>query len=48
MGAWTAATARAELVRRQVRWFSAIVSLALVIGLACLAYWGFIGLRTWA
>ena len=48
MGAWSAATARPELVRRPVRWFSVIVSLALMIALAYLAYWGVIGLRTWA
>jgi len=48
LGAWSAATARPELVRRPVRWFSVIVSLALMIALAYLAYWGVIGLRTWA
>ena len=48
MAAWSVATARLELVRPPVRWFSVIVSLALVIGLVYLAYWGVIGLRTWA
>jgi CubicO group peptidase (beta-lactamase class C family) len=48
MGAWSAATARPELVRRPVRWSSAIVSVALVTALVYLAYWGIIGLRTWA
>jgi CubicO group peptidase (beta-lactamase class C family) len=48
LGAWSAATSRQELVRRTVRWFSVIVSFALVIALAYLAYWGIIGLRTWA
>jgi CubicO group peptidase (beta-lactamase class C family) len=37
-----------EGVRRGVRRFSLIVSLALVIAAAYLAYWGIIGLRTWA
>lgn len=37
-----------EGVRRGVRRFSIIVSLALLIATAYLAYWGIIGLRTWA
>jgi hypothetical protein len=37
-----------EGVRRGVRWFSLIVSLALVIAVSYLAYWGIIGVRTWA
>ncbi|MGA8343831.1 MAG: hypothetical protein WB781_18000, partial [Candidatus Sulfotelmatobacter sp.] len=37
-----------EGVRRGVRRFSLIVSLALVIAAAYLAYWGIIGVRTWA
>ena len=48
LGAWSVATARSELVRRPVLWFSAIVSVALVIALGYLTYWGIIGLRTWA
>ena len=48
MGAWSAAMARPEGVRRWVRWFSAVVSVALLIAMAYLAYWGIIGLRTWA
>jgi len=35
-------------VRRGVRCFSLIVSTALVIAAAYLAYWGIIGMRTWA
>ena len=37
-----------EGVRRSVRRFSIIVSLALLIAAAYLTYWGIIGLRTWA
>ncbi|HLZ52176.1 MAG TPA: hypothetical protein VKP61_15625 [Candidatus Acidoferrum sp.] len=37
-----------EGVRRGVRRFSLIVSFALVIAAAYLAYWGIIGVRTWA
>jgi hypothetical protein len=37
-----------EEVRPGVRRFSRIVSLALVIAAAYLAYWGIIGVRTWA
>jgi len=37
-----------EGVRRGVRRFSLIVSLALLIAAAYLAYWGIIGVRTWA
>ena len=48
MGVWSAATARPEGVRRGVRWFSAIVSVALLVAMAYLADWGIIGLRTWA
>jgi hypothetical protein len=36
------------LVRPGVRWFSIVVSAALVAGLVYLAYWGVIGVRTWA
>jgi hypothetical protein len=38
----------AETVRRGVRRFSIIVTGALLIAAAYLAYWGIIGLRTWA
>jgi CubicO group peptidase (beta-lactamase class C family) len=48
MGAWSVATAPPSLVRPRVRWFSIAVSLALVIALAYFAYWGVIGVRTWA
>lgn len=37
-----------EQVRRGVRWFSRAVILALLIAAIYLAYWGFIGIRTWA
>jgi uncharacterized membrane protein YidH (DUF202 family) len=40
--------APAEAVRRSVRRYSLIVTVALVIATAYLAYWGVIGLRTWA
>ncbi|SPF42841.1 membrane hypothetical protein [Candidatus Sulfotelmatobacter kueseliae] len=40
--------APAEIVRRGVRRFSLIVTVALLIAAAYLAYWGIIGLRTWA
>jgi CubicO group peptidase (beta-lactamase class C family) len=40
--------APAELVRRGVRRFSVIVTVALLIAAAYLAYWGIIGIRTWA
>lgn len=35
-------------VRRGVRRFSIVVTTALVIAAAYLAYWGIIGIRTWA
>ncbi|MGD1077962.1 MAG: serine hydrolase domain-containing protein [Candidatus Sulfotelmatobacter sp.] len=38
----------AENVRRRVRRFSLVVTMALLIAAAYLAYWGIIGLRTWA
>ncbi len=38
----------AEGVRRGVRRFSKMVTIALLIAAAYLAYWGIIGLRTWA
>jgi len=37
-----------ETVRRGVRRFSMIATVALLIAAAYLAYWGIIGLRTWA
>ncbi len=40
--------APAETVRRGVRRYSLMVTLALLIAAAYLAYWGVIGLRTWA
>ncbi len=38
----------AENIRPRVRRFSVIVTVALLIAFAYLAYWGIIGLRTWA
>jgi hypothetical protein len=35
-------------VRPAVRRFSTIVTVALLVALAYFAYWGMIGLRTWA
>jgi len=35
-------------VRRGVRWYSCLVSLALLIALFYLTWWGVIGIRTWA
>jgi len=48
MAAWSAVFARPAGVRRGVRWFSAMVSAGLLVALSYLAYWGIIGLRTWA
>jgi hypothetical protein len=39
---------RAQNVRKWVRRYSAAVALALIIATVYLAYWGMIGLRTWA
>jgi hypothetical protein len=39
---------RAQNVRKWVRRYSAAVALALIIATLYLAYWGMIGLRTWA
>ncbi len=47
MAVWSAGTSK-EGVRRGVRVFSSIVSLGLLVALFYLAYWGIIGLRTWA
>lgn len=35
-------------IRRSVRWYSASVISAMLVSTAYLAYWGVIGLRTWA
>ena len=43
-----AVRARVWEVRRAVRIHSLLVSLANVLALLYLAYWGLIGLRTWA
>ena len=40
--------ARKQEIRRFVRWFSIAVTLALLIATVYLAYWGVIGIRTWA
>ena len=48
MSAWSVATRRPQTVRGSVRWYSIVVSLALLVAAAYLAYWGIIGLRTWA
>jgi CubicO group peptidase (beta-lactamase class C family) len=48
MSTWSVVSASGEGVRRSVRLYSGIVSLALLIALVYLAWWGIIGLRTWA
>ena len=48
LAVWSAGTGRKEGVRTGVRAFSGIVSAGLLIALLYLAYWGIIGLRTWA
>jgi hypothetical protein len=35
-------------MRRFVRWHSIVVTSALLIAVVYLAYWGVIGMRTWA
>jgi CubicO group peptidase (beta-lactamase class C family) len=40
--------ARKKEIRASVRWFSIAVTLALLIAAVYLAYWGVIGIRTWA
>jgi len=40
--------ARKKEIRKCVRWFSIAVTLALLIATVYLAYWGVIGIRTWA
>jgi CubicO group peptidase (beta-lactamase class C family) len=47
MSSWSVVTGNGEGVRRGVRLYSGIVSLALLIALIYLAWWGIIGLRTW-
>ncbi|HEY3705107.1 MAG TPA: serine hydrolase domain-containing protein [Terracidiphilus sp.] len=47
MSSWAVITAGAG-VRRWVRWYSGVVALALMIAVVYLAWWGIIGLRTWA
>jgi hypothetical protein len=44
----TAWRASAETVRPRVRRFSKVVAVALLVAAAYFAYWGMIGLRTWA
>jgi len=39
---------RKKEIRKCVRWFSIAVTLALLIATVYLAYWGVIGIRTWA
>jgi hypothetical protein len=48
MSSWSVVAANGEGVRRGVRWYSGIVSVALLVALVYLAWWGVIGLRTWA
>ena len=48
LAVWYAFTRRGEGVRSGVRWFSDAVSIALVVAVVYFAYWGIIGLRTWA
>lgn len=45
---WAVISAQPEGVRHSVRWYSGIVSAALLMSLVYLAWWGIIGLRTWA
>jgi hypothetical protein len=37
-----------EEVRASVRWYSIVVTAALLMAAAYLAWWGIIGLRTWS
>ena len=48
MSTWSVLTGSGEGVRRGVLWYSRIISLALLIALVYLAWWGVIGIRTWA
>jgi CubicO group peptidase (beta-lactamase class C family) len=45
---WAVISARGEGIRRLVRWYSGVISVALLIALIYLAWWGVIGMRTWA
>ena len=40
--------ARKQEIRRSVRWYSMVVTTALTVAALYLAYWGFIGIRTWS
>jgi hypothetical protein len=40
--------ARKREIRRFVRWHSIVVTSALLVAVVYLAYWGVIGIRTWA
>lgn len=49
MSVWAViVTASSPIVRQSVWWFSAMVSGALLVAAGYLAYWGVIGIRTWA
>lgn len=48
MSNWAIVRSKREGIRRAVRWYSGVVSVALLIVLLYLAWWGIIGLRTWA
>lgn len=48
LGAWAAWRANRHETRAAVRWFSTTVSIGLLVALLYLAYWGVIGIRTWA
>jgi len=48
LGAWAALRGDRDETRAGVRWYSTTVSIALLIALVYLAYWGVIGIRTWA
>lgn len=48
MSLWSVMRGHAGEVRPPVRWFSWCVSIALLAALLYFAYWGVIGLRTWA
>lgn len=46
--AWSLWRARNQPIRGFVRWFSIAVTFALLVATVYLAYWGVIGMRTWA
>jgi CubicO group peptidase (beta-lactamase class C family) len=48
MSLWSAWRASVPETRMAVRWYSTAVSLALLVALLYLGYWGVIGIRTWA